>query len=92
MGGPSLLCLLLSFKEAERKFLIPESSLYDSWHILSSSTTIIRLYAGNQVFNLSRNSPSLLCLLVSLKEAKRTFLTPGRSLEIRDILCHFLQH
>ena len=81
MGGPSLLCLLLSFKEAERKFLIPESGLDDSWHILSSSTTIMRLHAGNQVFNLSRNSPSLLCLLVSLKEAKRTFLTPGRSLD-----------
>ena len=43
-----LLCCVFC-KESERKIMIPESSLYDSWQILSSSTTIMSGHLPSQL-------------------------------------------
>ena len=75
MGGPSLLCLLLSFKEAERKIMIPESSLYDSWQILSSSTTIMSGHLPSQLpSSCSLSKLARLVLLLSAWSPTQTVL------------------
>jgi hypothetical protein len=56
----SLYVFCMSLKEVEE---IPGRSLEEFIHIVSSSTTLMRLYTGNQLSNLSRSIPSLPCHL-----------------------------
>ena len=77
-----------SLKEAKRKFLTPGGSLGDSWHIVSSSTTLIRLYTENQLSYMSRKSPSLPCHLRKLRGHSWLLGEVGM---ILDTLLHLLQ-
>ena len=52
--------------------ILGSSSPDDPRHVVSTSTTLMRIYTGNQISNLSLNS-HVFCM--SSKEAKRTFLT-----------------